>query len=196
MLEPADRRASEDRLRQIVRNCDSCPLSNSRTQVVFGEGALEAKLMMIGEAPGAREDAEGIPFIGRSGQLLTLLLARSGIAREDVFITNLVKCRPPENRDPTADEISQCSSWLADQIEIIRPRFIASLGNHSTQFLSGSKLGIMSVHGQVQTVDFGAQQITLFPLIHPAAALRSTKTRELLEQDLVALAQLIAGTGE
>jgi DNA polymerase len=151
--------------------------------------------MLVGEAPGQEEDATGIPFSGRSGKLLDLLLEQAGIPRSQLYITNTVKCRPPENRNPKADEIAACSEWLELQIVSIRPAVIAPLGNFATKTLTGSSAGITAVHGQLQTRKIVDHSVGVWPLFHPAAALRSTTTRELLRQDLKSLAELLERLG-
>jgi len=160
-----------------------------------GCGPEHAQLMLVGEAPGQEEDATGIPFSGRSGKLLDLLLEQAGISRSQLYITNTVKCRPPENRNPKADEIAACSEWLELQIVSIRPAVIAPLGNFATKTLTGSSAGITAVHGQLQTRKIVDHSVGVWPLFHPAAALRSTTTRELLRQDLKSLAELLERLG-
>ena len=149
--------------------------------------------MFVGEAPGAEEDRIGLPFIGRSGILLNRLLEESGISREEVFITSTLKCRPPGNRDPRAAEIESCRPWLFEQIRLIQPRVVATLGNFATRLLSGNPAGITRVHGRAQVHTFGEHTVFLYPLFHPAAALRSTGTAEMLRQDIEALPALLAG---
>ncbi len=161
----------------------------------MGCGPEHAQLMLVGEAPGQEEDATGIPFSGRSGKLLDLLLEQAGISRSQLYITNTVKCRPPENRNPKADEIAACSEWLELQIVSIRPAVIAPLGNFATKTLTGSSAGITAVHGQLQTRKIVDHSVGVWPLFHPAAALRSTTTRELLRQDLKSLAELLERLG-
>lgn len=191
----ADELTDIDRLADAVRSCRSCELCETRTQVVFGEGPSSAELMLVGEAPGASEDLEGRPFVGRSGRLLDELLAEVGLSRRSVFITNLVKCRPPENRDPKKIEVESCSHWLVEQLQIVRPRVVAPLGNHATRMLRQGSEGIMAIHGKLEAVEVSGLAINLFPLIHPAAALRSTQTRNLLASDLELLAGLLAANG-
>ena len=149
--------------------------------------------MLVGEAPGRAEDSTGVPFVGRSGKLLELLLNQAGIARSEIYITNTVKCRPPDNRDPRLDEITACANWLELEVESVRPVVIAPLGNFATKTLTGSKRGISTVHGRVQERTIGGRSVRIWPLFHPAAALRSTTTRELLRQDIESLAQLLSG---
>jgi uracil-DNA glycosylase family 4 len=175
-----------------ARSCTQCGLSGSRTQVVFGAGNADADLMFVGEAPGAEEDRQGLPFVGRSGALLTRMLEESGLSRDEVFIANTLKCRPPENRDPTTTEIETCRPWLFEQIRLIEPRVVATLGNFATKLLSGNPTGITKVHGVPQVRTLGTRTVYLYPLFHPAAALRATGTADLLRQDLAALPELLA----
>ncbi len=132
----ADRREELVALYKEARGCTLCPLHESRTQVVFGAGNADADLMFVGEAPGFHEDQQGIPFVGRAGQLLNELLEEQGLGRDDVFIANMLKCRPPGNRDPTADEIETCRPYLERQVELIEPRVICTLGNFATKLLT------------------------------------------------------------
>ena len=150
-------------------DCPRCRLAGSRTQVVFGVGHPDADLMFIGEAPGFHEDKQGEPFVGSAGQLLTTLLGNIGLKREQVYIANVLKCRPPGNRDPMPDEIEACKPWLKEQLDLINPRVIATLGNFATQLLLGRKVGISKVRGQ----RFDWRGRILIPTFHPAALLRS-----------------------
>lgn len=174
-----------------ARSCVKCPLSESRTQVVFGAGNADADLMFVGEAPGAEEDRQGLPFVGRSGALLTSMLENAGISRDDIFITNTLKCRPPENRNPTAMEIETCQPWLFEQIRLIEPRVVATLGNFATKLLTGDPTGITRVHGKPQVTQLGARTVFVLPLFHPAAALRGRGTSELLAADINSLPDLL-----
>ena len=149
--------------------CTRCPLSATRTQVVFGTGDPHADLMFVGEAPGREEDLRGVPFVGRSGQLLDRLLAEElGIARDQVYIANVVKCRPPENRDPRPDEVAACRPYLEEQVAVIAPKVVVTLGNFATKLLLDTDQGITKVRGT--SYPMGAAQ--LVPTFHPAAALR------------------------
>lgn len=172
-------------------DCSRCGLSESRTQVVFGAGDADADLMLVGEAPGAEEDRQGLPFVGRSGALLSKLLAEAGLPRDRVFIANTLKCRPPENRNPRPEEIETCRPWLDEQIRLIEPRVIATLGNFATRLLSGDPTGITKVRGVPQLRTLGGRNVFLYPLFHPAAALRATGTAELLRRDINALPDLL-----
>ena len=151
--------------------CTRCPLSATRTQVVFGSGDPNAELMFVGEAPGFHEDQQGVPFVGQAGKLLEKLLNGIGLSRTDVYIANVLKCRPPGNRDPQPEEIEACESHLFRQIELIKPTLVATLGNFATKLLSGKPTGITRVHGIPQQVTLGGNAVTLYPLYHPAAAL-------------------------
>jgi len=179
-----------------VAGCTNCALAKTRTQVVFGSGSPTAELMFVGEAPGFHEDKQGVPFVGAAGQLLTKLLAGIGIAREDVYITNVLMCRPPGNRDPQPDEIEACERHLFKKIELIRPTVIATLGNFATKLLSGKPAGITRVHGQEQEVVLGGHRVLLYPLFHPAAALYTPRMLEVLEADFRRLPDLLGRGGE
>jgi uracil-DNA glycosylase family 4 len=176
---------------EAVADCTRCALAKGRTQVVFGSGSETADLMFVGEAPGFHEDKQGVPFVGAAGQLLGKLLNGIGMAREDVYIANVLKCRPPGNRDPQPDEIESCEGHLFKQIELIRPRVVATLGNFSTKLLSGKPLGITRVHGVEQEVTLGGSTVLLYPLFHPAAALYTPRMLEVLEADFRRLPELL-----
>ena len=147
-----------------VSACTRCRLAQGRTQVVFGAGDPEAELMFVGEAPGFHEDKQGIPFVGQAGKLLEKLLAGIGLARSEVYIANVLKCRPPGNRDPQPDEIESCEPHLFRQIELIHPRVVATLGNFATKLLSGKPTGITRVHGGEQDTTVGGNRVLLYPL--------------------------------
>jgi len=174
-----------------VADCQRCPLARTRTQVVFGSGSATADLMFVGEAPGFHEDKQGVPFVGAAGQLLGKLLAGIGMTREEVFVANVLKCRPPGNRDPQPEEIEACESHLFRQIELIRPKVVATLGNFATKLLSGKPLGITRVHGVEQEVVLGGPRVMLYPLFHPAAALYTPRMLEVLETDFRRLPDLL-----
>ena len=166
--------AFED-LRDQALGCTRCRLAESRTQVVFGTGDPSADLMFVGEAPGAQEDRDGVPFVGRSGQLLDRLVGEEmGLTRDSFYIANVVKCRPPDNRDPKPDEIEACRPWLEAQIDLIEPEVIVTLGNFSSKLLLDTKEGITKVRGSVYDYrdrpDGGT--VRLVPTFHPAAVLR------------------------
>jgi DNA polymerase len=171
--------------------CTRCRLSQGRTQVVFGAGNPHADLMFVGEAPGFHEDKQGIPFVGQAGKLLDKLLAGVGLWRDDVYIANVLKCRPPGNRDPQQDEIESCEPHLFRQIELIEPKMIATLGNFATKLLSGRPLGITRVHGQEQPLTIAGRSVLLYPLYHPAAALYTPAMLKVLESDFARIPELI-----
>jgi uracil-DNA glycosylase len=171
--------------------CTRCRLAEGRTQVVFGIGNADADLMFVGEAPGFHEDQQGLPFVGQAGKLLDSLLAEIGLTREDVFVANVLKCRPPGNRDPAPDEIEACESHLFRQIELIEPTVVATLGNFATKLLSGKQTGITRVHGQEQETHIGGRQVLLYPLYHPAAALYTPAMLKVLQEDFSRLPDLL-----
>jgi DNA polymerase len=190
----ADRRA---RLVEVYREaavCERCPLAATRTQVVFGNGNSDAELMFVGEGPGAEEDRQGLPFVGRAGQLLNELLADIGLDREAVFVANVIKCRPPGNRDPQPVEIESCHPYLMRQVELIEPRVIATLGNFATKLMTGSQVGITRVRGTPQVHEVAGRTVFLMPLLHPAAALRTPSLVETLREDFRALSELLEQT--
>jgi uracil-DNA glycosylase family 4 len=176
---------------EVVSGCTKCPLAGGRTQVVFGSGDPNADLMFVGEAPGFHEDKQGIPFVGAAGKLLDQLLAGIGLTRPDVYVANVLKCRPPGNRDPQPDEIEACESHLWRQIELIEPRVVATLGNFATKLLSGRPTGITRVHGQEQETTLGGRPVLLYPIYHPAAALYTPRMLEVLRSDFARLPELL-----
>jgi DNA polymerase len=175
-----------------VVNCERCPLHATRTQVVPGSGDPNAAVMFVGEAPGYHEDRLGVPFVGQAGRLLDALLEGIGLTRQDVFVANVLKCRPPENRDPLPAEIAACEDHLFRQVAIIRPRLICSLGNFATKLLSGRPDGISRVHGCELRITLGGTPTVLYPLYHPAAALYMPAMRNVLEEDFARIPALIA----
>ncbi len=175
-----------------ARDCVKCALSQGRTQVVFGAGNADADLMFVGEAPGFHEDQQGVPFVGRAGKLLDELLAEQGLARESVFIANTLLCRPPENRDPQPEEIETCRPYLERKVELIEPKVICTLGNFATKLLTGSQQGITRVHGVPQEREMGGRAVKLFPIFHPAAALRTPAVKDQLREDFAKLPALLA----
>jgi len=194
MPEAADRLAAlEAYHRDEVAVCTRCPLSGTRTQVVVGDGALDADVMFVGEAPGYHEDRQGIPFVGQSGKLLTTLLEGIGLRREDVFIANVLKCRPPGNRDPAPAEIRECEPHLFRQIQLIRPRMVCTLGNFATKLLSGRPDGISRVHGHELPIEVAGHRLLLYPLFHPAAALYTRAMLSTLEEDFARIPALLGG---
>ena len=175
----------------VVAGCTSCALAEGRTQVVFGSGSATAELMFVGEAPGFHEDKQGVPFVGAAGKLLSKLLEGIGLTRDDVYIANVLKCRPPGNRDPLPDEIASCEPHLFKQIELIQPKLIATLGNFATKLLSGKPNGITQVHGREQRVTLGGTSVVLYPIFHPAAALYTPRMLEVLEADFRRIPELL-----
>lgn len=176
-----------DELRVQVESCRRCPLCDGRTQTVFGVGNPHARVMFIGEAPGKNEDLQGEPFVGAAGHYLNELLGCAGLRREDVFIANVLKCRPPGNRDPRPEEIQTCTPFLREQTRTIDPEVLVTLGKFSTQFVLKTQVGITRLHGRVQR----AGKFLVFPIFHPAAALYDGTKREALENDFVTLGQLL-----
>jgi DNA polymerase len=172
--------------------CTRCRLAQGRTQVVFGVGNPDAELMFVGEAPGFHEDKQGFPFVGQAGKLLDRLLGGIGLTREDVYIANCLKCRPPGNRDPMPDEIEACESYLFRQVGLIEPALIATLGNFATKLLSGRPDGITKVHGRPQPARLGEREVTLYPIYHPAAALYTPAMLRTLEEDFARIPELLA----
>ena len=175
-----------------AQGCVACQLHQSRTRVVFGAGNADADLMFVGEAPGANEDRLGLPFVGQAGKLLDKLLAEIGLDRQDVFICNTIKCRPPDNRDPHPHEIEACRPYLFRQIELIEPTVICTLGNFSTKLLRGDTTGISRLHGQAEVRVIGPRAVRLYPLYHPAAALYTPSTLETLRADFGRIPELLA----
>ena len=171
--------------------CLLCPLSEGRTQVVFGAGNADADLMFVGEAPGFHEDQQGLPFVGRAGKLLDELLEGVGLRRDDVFITNVLLCRPPGNRDPQPDEIETCKPYLYRKVELIEPTVVCTLGNFATKLLTGSNRGITTVRGRPQTHTLGTRSVRIYPLLHPAAGLRTPAVRAQLQEDFAGLPALL-----
>jgi DNA polymerase len=175
----------------VVAGCTRCALAQGRTQVVFGAGSPTADLMFVGEAPGFHEDTQGVPFVGAAGKLLSKLLEGIGLARDEVYIANVLKCRPPGNRDPLPEEIEACEPHLWRQIELIRPTLICTLGNFATKLLSGRPAGITQVHGRPQDVVLGGSPVTLYPIFHPAAALYTPRMLQVLQEDFARIPELL-----
>jgi uracil-DNA glycosylase family 4 len=175
----------------VVAGCEKCALAQTRTQVVFGSGSPSADLMFVGEAPGFHEDKQGVPFVGAAGKLLGKLLEGIGMSRDEVWVCNVLKCRPPGNRDPQPEEIEACEPHLWRQIELIQPTLIATLGNFATKLLSGKPAGITQVHGREQQVVLGGNPVTLYPVFHPAAALYTPRMMQVLEEDFRRIPELL-----
>ena len=182
---------SPDEIAQRVRTCTDCSLCNSRTNAVPGEGPDDAQIMFIGEGPGYHEDSLGRPFVGPAGKLLDEHLASIDLKREDVFIANMVKCRPPNNRDPLPAEIAACSKYLDRQIELIRPKLVVTLGRFSmAKFFP--KESISKVRGKARRVE----GLTIYPMMHPAAALHRQELRKVIEDDFKAIPGLLVETSD
>ncbi len=180
--------------RAQVVDCTRCALAGERTQVVVGDGDPDAGLMFVGEAPGYHEDRQGRPFVGAAGQLLDRLLGEIGLDRSRVFVANVLKCRPPGNRDPQPDEIASCEPHLMRQISLVRPHVIATLGNFATKLLSGRPDGISRVHGCELPIRLGEVDLLLYPLFHPAAVLRNRGLEETMRADFARLPGLLGTT--
>jgi DNA polymerase len=178
--------------RDEVSCCTRCSLSEGRTQVVVGSGDPDADLMFVGEAPGYHEDRQGVPFVGQAGQLLTALIEGIGLSRDEVFIANVLKCRPPGNRDPLPAEISACEPHLFRQISLIHPRLVCTLGNFATKLLSSRPDGISRVHGHELPLVIAGRPVLLYPLFHPAAALYTRAMLSTLEADFARIPELLA----
>jgi DNA polymerase len=179
-------------LEAVIRRCGECHLAKTRTLAVPGEGSAHAGLMFIGEGPGHDEDLQGRPFVGRAGQLLTRIIDAMGFSREEVYITNIIKCRPPENRNPSGDEIEACAPYLRQQLEFIRPKVIVSLGNVPTQHLLGIRSGITSLRGTFQEY----AGIPVMPTFHPAYLVRNEQNRELKRMVWEDMKKVMALLGE
>lgn len=175
-------------IRELIGDCHRCPLGDTRTTIVFGVGDPAARVMLIGEAPGKNEDLKGEPFVGAAGQLLNELLAHAGLARDDVYIANVLKCRPPGNRDPEPAEIETCTPFLREQIRVIGPEVLVTLGNFATKFVLRTETGITRLHGRPQQ----AGRFTVLPIFHPAAAIYDRTKRDALFADFETLASLLA----
>ena len=191
-VSPQERREALKQVYLEARECTRCQLHQTRTTVVFGSGNADAELMFIGEAPGANEDKQGIPFVGQAGKLLDKLLAEIGMTRADVFVANTLKCRPPGNRDPLPKEIETCEPYLRRQVELIEPTMICTLGNFATKLLRGDSTGISRLHGQQETITIGMRAVRLYPIYHPAAALYTPSTLEALRADFLRIPEILA----
>ena len=176
-----------DELKLQVEACHACPLADGRTHTVFGDGNPDARVLFVGEAPGKNEDLQGLPFVGKAGQNLNQLLEIAGLRREEVFIANVLKCRPPGNRDPRPEEIELCTPFLREQTRTINPEFIVTLGNFATKFVLKTEVGITRLHGTLQQ----AGRFKVFPIYHPAAAIYDQTKWIALENDFATLGQLL-----
>jgi uracil-DNA glycosylase family 4 len=192
-LSAAERRELLKEVYAQAKTCTRCPeLAATRKTVVFGAGNADADLMFVGEAPGASEDEQGVPFVGRAGKLLETLLGEIGLQRADVFIANTLQCRPPGNRDPLPVEIENCQEYLFRKVELIQPTVICTLGNFSTKLLRGDPTGITRLHGQPEVLTLGRRAVRLYPIFHPAAALYTPRMLETLREDFTRLPELLA----
>jgi DNA polymerase len=172
--------------REKILKCTRCPLHKGRTQVVFGCGNLKAPLLFVGEAPGYEEDIKGEPFVGRAGKLLTESLKKLGVSREDVYIANIMKCRPPENRQPRLDEIVICVPYLYKQIGFIKPKIVCALGGVAAQILLGTDVSVTKLRGRLEK----RLDMDVFPMFHPAYILRNPRETPIFEQDLEKVCRL------
>lgn len=179
--------ADLEALREHIGDCHRCPLGNTRTRLVFGAGNPRARVMLIGEAPGRNEDLKGEPFVGAAGRMLDELVAHAGLRCGDVYIANVVKCRPPGNRNPAPVEIETCTPFLSEQIRLVDPDVLVTLGNFATRFVLGTEEPITSLRGRTTTV--GGR--TVLPIFHPAAAIYDRTKRDVLFADFGMLAALL-----
>lgn len=186
-----DRQSELDNVRDEILNNNVCPeLAESATNLVMGDGNVHADIVFIGEAPGKKEDEQGVPFVGAAGRFLNDMLAQAGMNRQDVYITNIVKYRPPNNRDPLPSEKQAFLPYLIKQLEIIEPKVVVTLGRHSMEyFLPGAKIG--DIHGQAQHVEVNGKDFTVVPLYHPAAALYNGSMRQTLMNDFLSIRDFI-----
>lgn len=192
-MEPVPRNADIETLRAKVLKCKLCPeLAKTRNKVVFGSGNVEAKLVFVGEAPGADEDEQGLPFVGRAGQLLTKIIEAMGMTRDQVFICNVLKCRPPQNRPPAPDEVAHCRPYLKLQLEIIKPKVIVALGNHAVKALLGTEQGISGLRGTFRD----HEGIPMMCTYHPAYLLRSPGEKRKVWEDMKKVMRFLEGAGE
>jgi uracil-DNA glycosylase len=193
MASASERREELKAVFHHAQGCLKCPqLAATRTTVVFGSGNADADLMFVGEAPGANEDRQGVPFVGQAGKLLDTLLGDIGLARDDVFVVNTLKCRPPGNRDPLPQEIANCQDYLFRQLELIEPKVVCTLGNFATKLLRADPTGITRLHGREEERLIGPRRVRLYPIYHPAAALYTPSMLEILRSDFQRLPELLA----
>jgi DNA polymerase len=193
MSSASERREELKTVWEQARACQRCPqLASTRNTVVFGSGNADADLMFVGEAPGANEDRQGLPFVGQAGRLLDQLLSEIGLARQDVFVANTLKCRPPGNRDPLPQEIESCQDYLFRQLELIEPKVVCTLGNFATKLLREDMTGITRLHGRDELRQIGPRVVRLYPLFHPAAALYTPAMLATLREDFGRIPELLA----
>lgn len=196
----APREVTLEEIRTVLGDCRRCPLAETRTNIVFGVGNPHARVMFVGEAPGRNEDLTGEPFVGRAGENLNQILSLAGLARDEIYIANVLKCRPPQNRNPRPDEVLACSPYLREQIRSIWPDMIVTLGNPATHFVLKTETGITRLRGRFHQMG----HFTVMPTFHPAAALRNPAWQTLLEEDFKMLgdwlerhpAQAVPAAGE
>lgn len=193
MSSASERREELKAVFHQAQSCVKCPqLAAGRTTVVFGSGNADADLMFVGEAPGANEDKQGVPFVGQAGKLLDQLLGEIGLTRPDVFVVNTLKCRPPGNRDPLPQELDNCQDYLYRQLELIEPKVVCTLGNFATKLLRGDPTGITRLHGREEERLIGPRRVRLYPIYHPAAALYTRSMLDILRADFHRLPDLLA----
>jgi uracil-DNA glycosylase len=190
-LEPAERTRRLEVLAETVKGCTRCGLAAGRTQTVFARGTGSARLMFVGEGPGADEDAQGFPFVGKAGQLLDRMIAAMGFAREEVYVANIVKCRPPNNRKPEPEEMAACMPYLAEQIELVAPEVIVALGATAVQGLFGTGEGIMRIRGRWRLY---RGRVPVMPTFHPAYLLRTPAAKREVWDDLQAVLRQMGRT--
>lgn len=179
-----------EEIKQDLGDCHRCQLCQGRTNIVFGVGNPQARVMIIGEAPGKNEDLQGEPFVGAAGKFLNELLAEAGLVREDIYIANILKCRPPSNRNPQVEEIEACTPFLRDQVRAIHPDYLVTLGNFATKFILKTDCGITGLRGTVQQ----AGRFVVLPMFHPAAAIYDASKKDLLRADFRSLGELLRST--
>jgi len=193
MSSASERREELKAVWEQAQACLRCPqLAATRQTVVFGAGNADADLMFVGEAPGANEDRQGLPFVGQAGRLLDQLLSEIGLTRQDVFVANTLKCRPPGNRDPLPQEIDACQDYLFRQLELIQPKVVCTLGNFATKLLRDDTTGITRLHGRDELRQIGPRVVRLYPLFHPAAALYTPAMLATLREDFGRIPALLA----
>lgn len=185
-------RVNWQQLEESVRNCQKCGLCQSRTQTVFGSGSHTGDLLIVGEAPGAHEDQQGLPFVGRAGKLLTEMLRAIGLAREQVYIANVLKCRPPNNRDPESSEVAACTPYLKKQVDLLEPKVILALGRIAAHFLLNTEQPMHQLRGRAH--HFQGTNIPLFVTYHPAYLLRSPARKIKAWEDLLLVAHRLKAT--
>ena len=188
----SDKQEKLDQIKADIITANICPdLAKTAKQLVFGDGSPDAQIVFIGEAPGKNEDEQGLPFVGAAGKFLNEMLSAAGMERSDVYITNIVKYRPPNNRDPLSEEKAAFWPYLLKQLQIIEPKVVITLGRHSMEyFLPGLKIG--QIHGQPKRIQFGDHKIVIIPLFHPAAALYNGSLRQTLIDDFLRVPEIIS----